>query len=49
MYAICVLFNLSYFSLDVVEMMGSSLGLDKINFLFANFSFGMNVKGYGKP
>jgi len=25
--------------------MGWNLGLDKINFLFANFSFGMNVKG----
>jgi len=29
--------------------MGSNLGKPKSNFLFAKISFGMKVKGHGKP
>jgi len=34
---------------DIGMVMGSNLGEPKLTFFFANFSFGMHVKGQGKP
>jgi len=35
--------------LTLAWFIGSNLGGTKLNFLFANFSFGMNMKGQRNP